>query len=287
MRWVIAFVLMAVGAAAAPIPVLIVDGHNNHDWKATTPVLRRMLEETGKFRVEVSTAPPGEQAMRSYRPEFRKYKVVLLNYTDYPNADQWPAETMADLDRYMRGGGGLVIVHASCASFGGSAAFNRMIGVGGWGGRDEKTGPMIRFRDGKFVRDETPGKAGHHGQQHAFVVTARQPEHPILRGLPAAWMHAKDEFYDSLRGPAEEMEVLATGWSSRETGGTGENEPVLMTVRYGKGRTFHTILGHHVEAMRCVGFITTLQRGTEWAATGRVTQKAPPDFPSESEVRVR
>jgi type 1 glutamine amidotransferase len=146
---------------------------------------------------------------------------------------------------------------------------------------------MIRFRDGQFVRDMTPKPAGHHGAQHAFQVVARQPDHPILKGLPPVWMHAKDEFYDSLRGPAENLDVIATGFSAAETGGTGENEPVLMTVRYGKGRTFHTILGHHVDAMRCVGFITTLQRGTEWAATGRVTQKVPPDFPGENEVKVR
>jgi hypothetical protein len=194
---------------------------------------------------------------------------------------------MADLDKYMRRGGGLVVVHAADSGFGSWPEFNRMSGVGGWGGRDEKTGPMIRFRDGKFVRDMTPKPAGHHGAQHAFQVAARQPDHPILKGLPPVWMHAQDEFYDSLGGTAENLDVLATGLSAKETGGTGENEPILMTVRYEKGRTFHTILGHHVEAMRCVGFIVTLQRGTEWAATGVVTQKVPDDFPGENEAKVR
>lgn len=283
----VALLLAATALQAGPIPVLIVDGHNNHEWRKTTPVMRRILEETGLFRVDVATAPPGAEEMKSFRPAFARYKAVLLNYTDFPNPDLWPAETMADLDKYMRRGGGLVVVHAAASGFGSWPEFNRMIGVGGWGGRDEKTGPMIRFRDGKFVRDMTPKRAGHHGAQHAFQVVARQPDHPILKGLPPVWMHAQDEFYDSLRGPAENLDVLATGLSAKETGGTGENEPILMTVRYEKGRTFHTILGHHVEAMRCVGFIVTLQRGTEWAATGVVSQKVPDDFPGENEAKVR
>lgn len=281
------FLLLAAGAQAARIPVLIVDGHNNHEWKATTPAMKAMLEQTGLFRVDVATAPPGAEEMKTFRPEFAKYRVVLLNYTDYPNADLWPGETMADFERYMQRGGGMVIVHAAASGFGQWQEFNRMIGVGGWGGRDEKSGPVIRFRDGKFVRDMSPAKAGHHGKQHEFQVTARDPNHPILKGLPPVWMHAKDEFYDTLRGPAENMNVLATGFTSKEMGGTGENEPVLFTVRYHKGRVFHTILGHHVEAMRCVGFITTLQRGTEWAASGRVTQKAPPDFPTADKISIR
>jgi hypothetical protein len=59
---------------------------------------------------------------------------------------------------------------------------------------------------------------------------------------------------------------------------------MLMTISYGKGRIFHTALGHADEgggpAMECVGFIVTFQRGAEWAATGTVTQKIPFDFPN-------
>jgi type 1 glutamine amidotransferase len=62
---------------------------------------------------------------------------------------------------------------------------------------------------------------------------------------------------------------------------------MLMAIRYGKGRVFHTTLGHDVAAMECVGFITTLQRGTEWAAIGMVTQPVPPDFPTADKQSVR
>ena len=100
-------------------------------------------------------------------------------------------------------------------------------------------------------------------------------------------MHAKDELYDRLRGPAENLHVLATAYSDPATRGSGFHEPMLMTISYGKGRVFHTTLGHALEASQCVGFITTLQRGAEWAATGKVTQKVPSDFPTADKTSSR
>jgi type 1 glutamine amidotransferase len=88
-------------------------------------------------------------------------------------------------------------------------------------------------------------------------------------------MHAKDELYGRLRGPCKNLTVLANAMSATETGGTGEIEPILMTINYGKGRVFHDVLGDNPDAMVDVGFQVTLQRGTEWAATGKVTLPAP------------
>jgi type 1 glutamine amidotransferase len=163
-----------------------------------------------------------------------------------------------------------------------------MIGLGGWGGRNEKNGPYIRIKDGKVVRDESKGPGGSHGRQHAFLIEHLDTDHPITKGLPSKWMHAQDELYDRLRGPAKNLNVLAFARAAKETGGSGENEPLLMTVDYGKGRVFHTALGHGVEAMKCVGFIVTLQRGTEWAATGKVTlNEVPADFPTAEKTSSR
>jgi type 1 glutamine amidotransferase len=92
-------------------------------------------------------------------------------------------------------------------------------------------------------------------------------------------MHTADELYHGMRGPAKNVKVLATAFSDKKTGGTGEHEPMIWTVTYGKGRIFHTPMGHDLDGMRCVGFMATLQRGTEWAATGKVTQKLPEAFP--------
>ena len=115
----------------------------------------------------------------------------------------------------------------------------------------------------------------------------RDPNHPIAKGLPRVWTHAADELYDSLCGPAKELAVVGTAHSDPNNKGTNEEEPMLMTIRYSKGRIFHTTLGHDVPAMQCVGFIVTLQRGTEWAATGKVTQKVPKDFPTAEQASVR
>ena len=100
-------------------------------------------------------------------------------------------------------------------------------------------------------------------------------------------MHAPDELYANMRGPGENMTILASAYSDPENRGTGFHEPILMVLSYGEGRVFHTTLGHDVSAMSCVGFITTLLRGTEWAATGEVTQEVPAGFPTAETVSLQ
>ncbi|MGZ8899495.1 MAG: ThuA domain-containing protein [Limisphaerales bacterium] len=285
---ILALALFAYSLHAATIPILLIDGQNNHDFRATTPHLKKILEQTGLFTVEAATAPKKGGDMSTFRPDFSKYKVIVSNY----NGEPWSTETQQAFVRYVRKGGGFVSVHAADNSFPTWAEYNQMIGIGGWEGRTKESGPYLRFRDGQWIRDEqTPGVGGSHGKQHEFVVNTHAPEHPIMAGLPARWLHAKDELYDRLRGPAQNVTVLVSAFASKETGGSGEHEPLLMTITFGQGRVFHTALGHNagpdITAQRCVGFITTLQRGTEWAATGKVTQKVPTDFPTETQVRHR
>jgi type 1 glutamine amidotransferase len=286
------FTAAAIGSAAlrgqlSRQSVLIVDGRNNHDWHSTSPVLKRLLEQTGLFRVEFATAGADPAAMEGFLPAFCSFNVIVLNYSDFGNGGDWSKSAKASFVKAVENGAGIVVYHAASSAFPNWKEFNRIAGLGGWAGRDERSGPLVYWRDGAFVRDASPAKAGHHGPRHPYPITARQPAHPILAGLPTVWMHASDELYDMLRGPAEEMEVLATAWSDPTFGGTGRDEPALFTVRFGRGRIFHTILGHDPAAMECVGFITTLQRGAEWAATGRVTQSPPAGFPTETQVRLR
>ena len=279
----ITLTLTLSATAADKLKVLIVDGQNNHKWDITTPVLRDALESSAAFTVDVSTTPPKgapTEAWASWQPKFSDYAVIVSNYNGQP----WPEAVRVSFDTYVKGGGGFVSVHAANNSFPEWKEYNQMIGVGGWGGRNEVSGPWLYVKDGKLFRDTSAGSGGAHGAQHEFIVEIQNPDHPITRGLPKRWLHAKDELYSRLRGPAENVEILATAKSDL----TAQNEPNLMVLSYGQGRVFHTTLGHADYSMLDRGFYETFQRGTEWAATGdtQATADVPADFPGEDKVSV-
>ena len=281
----LAMLLSAASLSAAPIKTLIVEGQSNaaHNMAAVTVQLKKILESAGLFTVEIATTPAKGQDMSSFKPDFSAYDLVVFNY----DGDPFPADTRAAFSKYMENGGGLVVTHSTDNAFPTWKEFNEMIAVGGWGGRNEKSGPYLRLRDGKWVVLDMPGPGGSHGRPRPYIVTTRDPDHPIMQGLPAAWLHVSDELYDRLRGPARNVTVLASAMTDPKTGGSGEEEPVLMVISYGKGRVFHSTMGHGLDQMKCVGFIITLQRGAEWAATGKVTQKVPADFPTATETKSR
>jgi type 1 glutamine amidotransferase len=291
--WSILFIApLACAAAQSPahrstmIRVLLLDGQSAgpyHNWKLTTPVLKAELEETGLFQVTVVTAPPSDGDFSNFKPKFSDYQVIVSNY----DALDWPSDLRTQFEQFVSNGGGLVVVHAADNAFPNWPAYNLMIGIGGWRKRNETAGPMWYFKDGKVVSDSSPGSAGEHGARLPFQVVTRQPEHPIMKGLPRVWMHAADELYATLRGPGKNMTVLATAHSDAKNKGTDRDEPMVMVMTYGKGRVFHTVMGHDASALSCVGLMTLFQRGTEWAATGKVTQKVPTGFPTANTVSFR
>lgn len=294
--WLVA---AAVALAGPAYKALIVDGQNGHKWQETTPVLKALLEETKLFQVDVATAPPRGQDMSGFRPDFKAYHVVVSNY----QGDDWPEETRKAFVEYVRNGGGVVIYHFACAAFPNWKEYNEIIGLGGWGNRNADWGPYVRWRDGKIVREmhgkvelervdprtkaKVRGWAGGHGPMQPFQIVIREPNHPITQGLPEKFMHVDDELYGWLRGPAKNLTVLATAFAPKEKGGSDEHEPILFTVRYGKGRVFFNALGHTAKELKSVAFIVTFQRGAEWAASGKVTQKVPDDFPTADKASVR
>lgn len=307
----IAVILVSSASAQAKLDALIIDGQNNHTaWPKTTVMMKKYLEETGRFNVDVERTKytwkggdlleqyplnDGKEYMDlaepktdpDFNPTFADYDVVINNF-GWRAAD-WPKETKKAFEAYVRGGGGLVIIHAADNSFGDWDQYNQMIGLGGWGDRDETTGPYVYFNDaGEEVRDDTPGKGGAHGPQHEFQIVIRDPDHPITKGLPRTWLHTKDELYERLRGPANNMTILATAYADPQYKGSGRHEPMMMTIDYGQGRIYHTPMGHADYSVQDVGFITTFIRGTEWAATGEVTlTDIPSDFPKANEVSDR
>ena len=276
----------ALAPAASPIRVMLLDGQSGgayHNWQAVTPVLKKQLEETGLFAVDVVTAPQSGGDFSAFKPDFAKYQVVVSNL----DSPEWPADLMAAFERYMSDGGGLVAVHAADNAFPKWKAFNDMIGIGGWRGRNEQAGPMWFVADGKAKSDTSAGNAGSHGARLPYQLHVQTAEHPIVKGLPKAFMHHGDELYAKMRGPGQNMTVLATAFSDPANKGTGREEPMLMTLSFGKGRIFHTMMGHDVPALACTGFMATFQRGTEWAATGKVTQTVPAGFPTATTVSFR
>lgn len=274
---------MATGAGAAEkLKILIVEGQNNHAWQTTTPILTGELEKSGRFAASVVTTPPAKAPAtewEAFRPDFQKFDVVLTNY----NGDPWPAPVRKALEDYVAGGGGLVVMHAANNAFPDWPAYNEMIGLG-W--RDPGFGDRITVDDsGKVVRTpkgEGPGSG--HGPRHAYAVVVRNPSHPITKGLPAEWTHAVDELYHGQRGPAKDMDVLATAYSDKAKGGTGTNEPMLWTVPFGKGRVVTNVMGHvhgeDVGAVKSPDFLALIVRSAEWAATGAVTTPVPAGFPT-------
>lgn len=298
------------------LKALIIDGENNHGiWPKSTFMMKDYLEQTGLFDVDIARKQYNwvgphhnvkgldsiEQLLELYpfddgvkrtsldstrfdpkfNPDFSKYDVVVNNLGW--KSSHWPEQTKKNFVNFIKGGGGLIIVHAASNAWGDWDDYNKMIGLGAWGGRTEKSGPYVFYNsENKIEYDTSKGNCGQHGKQSEFVITTRAPEHPIMKGLPNDWLHAKDELYEKLRGPAENMTILATAYSDKKNGEkrTGRHEPMLMAIDYHKGRIFHTTLGHMDYSMECVGFITTLQRGAEWAATGKVTQSIPKDFPN-------
>lgn len=279
------FVISSLSSASAAerLNALIVDGQNNHQWAKTTPILKKVLEDSGRFTVDVATSPAKGEDLSGFKPNFAKYDVIVSNYNGAP----WPKETQQAFEQFVSEGGGVTIVHAANNSFPDWPAYNDMIGLGwrgpGFGDR------LTLSNNGQHVRTakgEGPG-AGH-GPQHEYQVVIRDAKHPITAGLPSEWMHAQDELYHGQRGPAANMTILATAFSASDRRGTGANEPMLWVIPYGKGRVFTTVLGHADYSMKCVGFITTLLRGTEWAATGKVTlTDIPDDFPKADAVSAR
>ena len=271
------------------VPGVIITGQNNHNWPVSSEALKRTLEQSGLFRMDVAVSPQAGADMSGFSVDFPRYRFVVLDY----NGDPWPAAMQEAFLRFVRRGGGVIVFHAADNAFPEWEAYNHIIALGGWGGRDERSGPYVYWQDGALVRDPAPGPGGSHGARHAYVMNGRNTSHPVVRGLPVRWRHAEDELYDRLRGPGEIRDLLYTAFSAKEKGGSGREEPLVFTVKYGRGRILHMAPGHagptleDNPAMQCAGFQTLLLRAAQWCARRRVSRDVPPDFPTETVAVLR
>lgn len=237
----------------APIRVLILTGRNNHNWKQTTPMLQKVLEESGKFQVDTAVPPQGLT-----RENLDKYDVILSDWNSWSGGTKEAEAAWTDATReayldFVRGGKGHVTVHAGGCSF-------------------YKDWPEYRKVSLVYWNRGTTG----HGRQHEFKVRIDKPDHPLTAGLEAFTM--RDELWNK-PGVVEGATVLASAYSDKqqEPGGTNQWEPSVVTATYGKGRCFATLLGHDAKIMENKDFQQLLIRGVEWAATGKVVSAVTPD----------
>jgi type 1 glutamine amidotransferase len=287
--FVLFLALTGTSANAQKIKTLIITGQNNHNWQVSHVALKQILQNSDLFSVDLAVSPERGKDMSRFIVDFKPYQLVVIDY----NGDNWPQQTNKAFLDFVRNGGGVVIYHAANNTFPEWKEYNEITALGGWGNRNEKSGPYLYWKDGKIVKDTSPGSGGAHGNAHEFILTARNGMHPVVKGLPGEWKHAKDELYEKMRGPGNIADLLYTAYADPATKGSGREEPLLFTINYGKGRIFHTMLGHAGKtlqdniAMQCAGFQVTLLRGSEWAATGKVTQAVPSDFPKKNAVSLR
>jgi hypothetical protein len=233
--------------AAAPIRVMLLDGESGgpyHKWPLVTAVLKKQLDETGLFDVEVVTAPPAGSSFAAFKPDLTRYQGggAQLRRARRPVA--------------RRSEGGLRAVHAqrrrardrAC----GRQCLPRVAGIqrhdrGRAAGAiaPRRAGTALGFsRTARMKVRSTPGQAGKSRAAAAVQSYGSRSESSDHQGPAGVWMHQGDELYAKMRGPGRNMTVLATAHSDPANNGTGRDEPQLMVLSYGRGRVFHTTMGH-------------------------------------------
>ena len=226
------------------IETMLLTGANNHDWKRSAPFFKKLLEDTGHFRVDLTEDPSGSLGDRS---ALGRYGLFFLDY----NGESWSDDARTNFIEAVREGIGVTILHASDNAFPGWVAYEEMCGV--------------CWREGSA-----------HGRFHEFDVKIIDPDHPVTRDLPNLKDHP-DELYHNLHPQhGAPYHILATAYSDPATGGSGKDEPMVVVKTFGQGRIFHDILGHvweggDMSALEDPQFQNLLIRGCEWAATGEVT----------------
>lgn len=235
--------------ASSPIRAVVVTGANNHEWKWTAPEIAEALRETGRFAVDVTNEPA---VWLREAPKLAAAGELQLLVLDY-NGPRWGDEAERAFVEVVRAGVGVTVLHAANNAFPGWADYERMVG--------------LLWRDGTG-----------HGAYHAFDVNVVDRHHPITRGMADLRLHPDELYHHLVLGEGAEFRVLLSAFSEPKTGGTGRHEPMATAGQFGKGRIFHTPLGHvmaGVPATRATWGDPQLRRlvarGSEWAATGAVT----------------
>jgi type 1 glutamine amidotransferase len=243
---IVSLALVAALASALPgkaaetpgkIKVLLVTGDDvlpYHDWHTVSQALKETLVSCGKFEVRVCE----DAGVLDSAATLGRYDLVLLDYYN-AKTPTLSAGAKENLASFVKDGKGLVITHLCSASFKEWEEFHKLCG-----------------------RYWVMGKSGH-GPRGVFKARITKTDSPITQGL--ADFEADDELYSKLQGdvPITVLLEADSDWSKK-------TEPLVFTVEYGKGRVFHETLGHDAKAVNNPTVQKLIQRGCEWAATGKV-----------------
>ena len=164
------FTLEAQAQDKRVIPVLIIDGFSNHDWKQTTAVTKMILEQSGSFQVEVSTVPTDSLANADWLPKFEDYDVVIQNTNNIHNRSlKWPRRAEIALEDYVKQGGGLYILHSANNAFSHWEQYDLMIGMG-W--RHSSVGYALEIDADQHIVRYAPGegKGTNHGDRFNALI---------------------------------------------------------------------------------------------------------------------
>ena len=262
-KWMLSFFLTLIIMIILPVAIiardnsdvlriLLFSGRNNHDWEKTTPVLKQIFENSGRFVVDVTNDPSTYDEL-----SFVDYDVIVSNWCAWPEVTgaRWGAKTEKAFLDFVRKGKGFVLFHAASATHQDWPEFQQLIGA-------------------TWKLDVTG-----HGRIHTFKVQNNDNNHPVTKGMKDFWI--KDELWHRM-ATQPGINVLCNALSEKENGGSGKIEPVVICTELQKGRCFYNILGHNVETMQNSGWQTLMLRGTEWAATGKVTIPFPANWPSDA-----
>jgi len=224
----LAFVGAGIVRAAEPakkIQVVLITGSDvkSHDWTKTSPQLKKILDDSGKFDVTVVNIVEDTKYLEN-ADELAKYDVIVQNCNYLPDKPPLSDKAKENLLTYVRNGKGFVCFHLSSASWQDWDEWHKMVG---------------RWWNTTVPKEQRSG----HGPRGKFKVKIAKPDDPITRRLED--FEADDELYAKLTG-TEPINVLVTAdseWS-------GKTEPLVFTKEYGKGRVYHYCFGHDVAALR-------------------------------------
>ncbi len=211
--------------------ILIVTGidYPGHKWKLTTPVLKKAIAKDKRLSVTVVEDP---KFLAS--GDLNKYDAVVLHFMDWEVPDPGP-KARANLKAFVENGKGMVVVHFACGAFQDWPEFKNLAG---------------RAWDPKLRGHDPYGK---------FKVEITDTKHPITKGLKS--FDTVDELYTCLAGDRK-IKLLAKSKSKVD----GKDYPMAFVFKYGKGRVFHSPLGHDAQAFANPPVAQLFRRATAWAA---------------------